>query len=522
MEIIFIIFVENQIYMPTNIKSIELRNLKIEDYKELKKSMIESYPDMMDSFWKEDQIELLLEKFPEGQLVIVVDGVVVGSALSLLVTEDFAFKTRTYKAITANYTFKSHNPDGEVLYGIDVFINPQYRGLRLGRRLYDVRKELCEQLNLKSIIFAGRIPNYGKYKDEITPKVYIEKVKKKEIYDPVLSFQLSNDFHEVRVLKNYLEGDVESQEYAVLLEWNNIYYDDSPKLINTEKSIVRLGLIQWQMRSLGNLDALFEQAEFFIDAVSGYGSDFALFPEFFTAPLMADYNHLSEAEAIRELARHTEAVRSKFQEFAISYNINIITGSMPFIENGHVYNVGFLCKRDGTSEMYRKIHITPNEVFHWGITGGDTIQTFDTDCGKIGIMICYDVEFPELSRLMADEGMNILFVPFLTDTQNGYTRVKHCAQARAIENECYVAIAGCVGNLPKVNNMDIQYAQAAVFTPSDFAFPSNGIKAEATPNTEMTLIVDVDIDLLKELHEHGSVRTMKDRRVDLYQLKKNK
>ncbi|MDP5028290.1 MAG: carbon-nitrogen hydrolase family protein [Flavobacterium sp.] len=508
--------------MPTNIKSIELRNLKIEDYKELKKSMIESYPDMMDAFWKEGQIELLLSKFPEGQLVIVVDGVVVGSALSLLVTEDFAFKTRTYKAITANYTFNSHNPDGEVLYGIDVFINPQYRGLRLGRRLYDVRKELCEQLNLKSIIFAGRIPNYGKYKNEINPKVYIEKVKKKEIYDPVLSFQLSNDFHEVRVLKNYLEGDVESQEYAVLLEWNNIYYDDSPKLINTEKSVVRLGLIQWQMRSLGNLEALFEQAEFFIDAVSGYGSDFALFPEFFTAPLMADYNHLSEAEAIRELARHTDAVRLKFQEFAISYNINIITGSMPIIENGHVYNVGFLCKRDGTNEMYRKIHITPNEIFHWGITGGDAIKTFDTDCGKIGIVICYDIEFPELSRLMADEGMNILFVPFLTDTQNGYTRVKHCAQARAIENECYVAIAGCVGNLPKVNNMDIQYAQAAVFTPSDFAFPSNGIKAEATPNTEMTLIVDVDINLLKELHEHGSVRTMKDRRHDLYQLKKIK
>jgi predicted amidohydrolase len=81
--------------------------------------------------------------------------------------------------------------------------------------------------------------------------------------------------------------------------------------------------------------------------------------------------------------------------------------------------------------------------FPLGITGGDTIQTFDTDCGKIGIVICYDVEFPELSRLMADQGMNILFVPFLTDTQNGYTRVKHCAQARAIENECYVASRLC-------------------------------------------------------------------------------
>ncbi|MPT34434.1 MAG: carbon-nitrogen hydrolase, partial [Flavobacterium sp.] len=290
----------------------------------------------------------------------------------------------------------------------------------------------------------------------------------------------------------------------------------------TRKSVIRLGLIQWQMRPLNNLEALFEQAEFFIDAVSGYASDFAMFPELFIAPLMADYNHLSEADAIRELARYTDSIRKKFQEFAISYNINIITGSMPLLENGNLYNVGFLCKRDGTSEMYSKIHITPNEVFYWGMKGGSQIKTFDTDCGKIGIMICYDVEFPELSRLLADEGMDILFVPLLTDTQNGYTRVRNCAQARAIENECYVAIAGCVGNLPKVNNMDIQFAQAAVFTPSDFAFPTNGIKAEATPNTEMTLIVDVDVDLLKELHEHGSVRIMKDRRKDLYQIKKLK
>ena len=508
--------------MIQDIKSVELRNLQLEDYKQLKSSMIDAYPNMVNSYWKEEQIEKLLQIFPEGQLVIVVDGKVVGSALSLIVKEDLVDRNSNYKTITGNYKFSTHDKNGEILYGIDVFIDPQYRGLRLGRRLYDVRKELCEQLNLKSIVFAGRIPNYGQYAKEFTPKEYIEKIRKKELHDPVLSFQLSNDFHPIRVMKNYLEGDNSSKEYAVLLEWNNIYYDESPKFINTEKSIIRLGLVQWQMRSLNNLEEFFNQAEFFIDAVSGYESDFALFPELFIAPLMADYNHLSEADAIRELAKHAEPIKKKFQEFAISYNINIITGSMPFIENDHIYNVGFLCKRDGTNEMYKKIHITPNEVFHWGMTGGDKIQTFDTDCGKIGIMICYDVEFPELSRLMADEGMNILFVPFLTDTQNGYTRVKSCAQARAIENECYVAIAGCVGNLPKVNNMDIQYAQAAVFTPSDFAFPSNGIKAEATPNTEMTLIVDVDINLLKELHVHGSVQTMKDRRHDLYNLKKLK
>ena len=508
--------------MQTKIKKVELRNLAFEDYKQLKNSMVESYPEMADSYWRSEDIERLLAIFPEGQLVILADGKVVGSALSLIVDEKLVDKRHNYLEVVGNYSFSTHNPFGEILYGIDVFIHPNYRGLRLGRRLYDARKELCEQLNLKSIVFAGRIPNYGQFADKMSPKKYIDKIKSKQLHDPVLSFQLSNDFHVLRVIKNYLVGDEDSKEFAVLLEWNNIYYDESPKLINTEKSVIRLGLIQWQMRSLSNLDALFEQSEFFIDVVSGYGCDFALFPELFTAPLMADYNHLTEAEAIRELAKYSDPIRKRFQEFAISYNINIITGSMPYLEGGNLYNVGFLCKRDGTFEMYAKIHVTPNEVQHWGMKGGSEIKTFDTDCGKIGVMICYDVEFPELSRLMADEGMNILFVPFLTDTQNAYTRVKHCSQARAIENECFVAIAGCVGNLPKVNNMDIQYAQSAVFTPSDFAFPSNGIKAEATPNTEMTLIVDVDLDLLKELHEHGSVRILKDRRTDLYEIKKIK
>jgi hypothetical protein len=97
----------------------------------------------------------------------------------------------------------------------------------------------------------------------------------------------------------------------------------------------------------------------FIDAVSGYGSDFFV-SRVFTAPLMADYNHLSEAEAIRELARHTEAVKLRFQNLPFR-TISILSLEACLLENGHVYNVGFLCKRDGTNEMYRKIHITPNK-----------------------------------------------------------------------------------------------------------------------------------------------------------------
>lgn len=219
---------------------------------------------------------------------------------------------------------------------------------------------------------------------------------------------------------------------------------------------------------------------------------------------------------MEELSKLTAEIVDKIAELAVSYNVNIISGSMPILENGNLYNASYLLHRDGKRDEYRKIHITPNERKYYGMLGGNEVKAFDTDCGKIGIMICYDVEFPELTRILADQGMKLLFVPYLTDTQNAYTRVRACAAARAIENECYVAIAGCVGNLPGVSNMDIQFGQAAVFTPSDFAFPSNAVKGEATPNTEMTLIVDVDLNLLKELHHNGAVQTLKDRRKDLY------
>lgn len=273
------------------------------------------------------------------------------------------------------------------------------------------------------------------------------------------------------------------------------------------------------MRLYKDLDEMFRQVEYFVDSVSAYKSDFAMFPELFNGPLLAGFNHLSEAEAMRELAKYTPEIKDRFRELAIRYNVNIITGSLPSIENEALKNVGFLCHRSGTVDKFEKIHITPDEAKHWGIQGGNSLKVYDTDAGRIGILICYDVEFPELGRLLADDGMQILFVPFLTDTQNAYMRVRLCAQARAIENECFVAITGSVGNLPKVENMDIQYSQAAVFTPSDFAFPSNCIKSEATANTEMILIAEVDLSLLHELHSYGSVRNLKDRHMDFYELK---
>ncbi|MBK0377800.1 carbon-nitrogen hydrolase family protein [Mucilaginibacter segetis] len=498
-----------------DLQSIELRQLEVEDYQELKKSMKSAYIDMEGDYWDANSIKRLLKLFPEGQICVTVNNVVVGCALSIIVDYDKFGDNHTYKQITGDSSFKTHTDKGDVLYGIEIFVHPDFRGLRLARRLYEGRKALCEKLNLKSIIAGGRIPNYKKHQNELTPRQYIDKVKYKEIYDPILSFQLSNDFHVRKILRNYLPEDVSSKGFATLIEWNNVYFEEVSKVIN-RKTVVRIGLVQWQMRPYNNISELMKHAEYFIDAVSDYQSDFILFPELFNTPLMAEYNHMDAAQAMRELAKYTQPIVEEFSKLAVSYNVNIIAGSMPKIEDESLYNVSFLFRRNGSMEETVKIHPTPSEISSWGMRGGNDLQVFETDAGKIGILICYDVEFPELSRILASQDMQILFVPFLTDTQNGYNRVKFCAQARAIENECYVAIAGCVGNLPNVNNMDISYAQSAVFTPSDFGFPTNGIQSEATPNTEMIVIADVDLSVLGELHEYGSVQNLKDRRTDLY------
>lgn len=510
--------------MSSNEQIILLRTLERKDFPQLREVIKKAYPNWTGTAWHDRYLNILMDKFPEGQLCIEVNGVVVGAAFSLIVDYSKFGDNHTYTEITDNDNFTTHDPTGDVLYGIDIFIHPEYRGLRLGRRLYDARKELCESLNLRSIIAGGRLPGYSEHADTLTPQAYIESVRKREIYDSTLSFQLANDFHVKRFILNYLKGDEDSKGYATLLEWSNIYYESEESLINVTKSEVRLGLVQWQMRLVNSFEQFKEQVDFFIDVVSDYNCDFILFPEFFNAPLMAPYNDLPQAEAVRKLAAYTPELLTYFKELAVSYNVNIITGSMPFMENidnpsDPLLNVGFLCRRDGTHEQFSKIHITPSEAYSFGMVGGNRVQAFDTDAGRIGVLICYDSEFPELSRLLADDGMQILFVPFMTDTQNGYNRVRHCSQARAIENECYVAIAGSVGNLPRVHNMDIQYAQSAVFSPCDFAFPTNGVVTEATANAEMTLIADVNLDLLKDLHHNGSVHNLRDRRTDLFELR---
>ncbi|MGJ0454752.1 MAG: GNAT family N-acetyltransferase [Methylocystis sp.] len=465
-----------------------------------------------------------ITSFPEGQFVADYEGKIVGYAATFRIDEATALKRHNWTEITGGGYASRHDAAGPWLYGMEVCVDPDWRGLRIGQRLYEARKRLAEELELKGIVFGGRMPGLSrKIKEFKTPEAYLEAVKARKVRDQVASFQIGNGFEPLGVLEAYMPSDHESLGYAAHMVWRNPYVDQEAtptKSAIRPKDWVRVATVQFQQRAVKSFEEFLANIEYFVDVVSDYKSDFVVFPELFTLQLLAlEKKRLGPVEAIEALTQRTEPFVAALRQMALSYNINIIGGSHPTrVADGDIRNVAYVFLRDGAVHAQEKIHPTPNERNWWNIRGGDEIRAIDTDCGPIGVLVCYDSEFPELARLLADEGAKLLFVPFCTDNRQGYLRVRYCSQARAIENQCYVVLSGNVGNLPGVENMDVQYAQSCILTPCDFPFARDGVAAETTENVETIAVADLDLSDLAWARREGTVRNLRDRRFDLYRL----
>ncbi len=473
------------------------------------------YPTMAedDVVWGRSHLESHQRVFPQGQLVATLDDRVMGACSSLIVDlGPDPLRNHTWAGITDSGYFYNHNPQGQTLYGADVYVHPDARGRGVGHAIYQARRALCRKLNLRRILLGGRLWNYDEHADRYSPDEYAARVVAGELKDLVLSFQVREGFELRGVMPHYLR-DRRSHNYASLLEWMNPDY--VPRIKGTRKA--RVACVQYQMRKITGFDDLAQQAHYFIDIAADYQSDYVLLPELFTLQLLSAFDVHSAKEGIRKLADLTDQYLAFMSEMATSYGLTIIAGSQPVREGEVIYNVAPVCLPDGSVVQQPKLHITPNERKWWGITGGSRLAVVQTPLAKIGVLICYDIEFPEAARHLADEGAEIIFVPFCTDNRQSFLRVRYCAQARAIENQIYVAMAGNVGNLPAVENMDINYGQAMVLTPSDFAFARDGVKAQTDANDETVLICDVDFDDLHEARTAGSVTPRLDRRADLFQ-----
>ena len=494
-----------------------IRPLRIDDFEALVAMQQRCFPGMMP--WTREQIESQIKTFPEGQLCVEIDGQLAASSSSLIINYDPNFAWHDWKKVADDGFIRNHNPKGDTLYGIEIMVDPEFRGMRLSRRLYDARKQLCRDRNLARMIIGGRIPGYKAHAGDHTAREYVEGVITKTFYDPVLTAQLANGFSLRGLIPNYFPSDEASCGYATFLEWVNFDYQRGAKRrYHHTVEPVRLAVVQSEMRSVDSFEEFATQCEFFIDTASEYQSDFVLFAELVTTQLLSCVPQTRPGQAARQLAEFTPQYLEFFTEMAVKHNINIVGGSHFVLEGDNLFNVAYLFRRDGTLGKQYKLHITPSERKWWGVTPGNTVEVFDTDCGVISILVCYDIEFPETVRIAAQKGAQIIFVPFNTDTRHGYLRIRHCSLARCVENHVYVAVAGCTGNLPFVENSDIHYAQSAVFTPADTEFARDAIAAECNANIETMIIHDVDVELLRRHRDNGSVQNWNDRRRDLYKI----
>lgn len=286
------------------------------------------------------------------------------------------------------------------------------------------------------------------------------------------------------------------------------------------KSMVRVAAVQYEQGKIASWTDFEDKVRHFAEIAASYSCDFILYPELLTLQLLSmSPRMLSGQESIKQLTLYSDKIKSLFQSLALDNKINVILGSHPSITSGsRVRNSAYVFMRDGAMHVQDKIHATPSERDAWQIEGGDTLDVFDSEFGKFGILICYDSEFPELGRALVDKGASIIFVPFCTDEKNGYLRVRYCSQARAIENQCYMVLAGNVGTLSNVFNMDIQYGNSAILTPCDFPFARDGVAAVLETGVGGVIFADLDLAALDEARRSGTVQNLKDRRKDLYEV----
>lgn len=226
-----------------------------------------------------------------------------------------------------------------------------------------------------------------------------------------------------------------------------------------------------------------------------------LFPEFSIAPII---------EAMKgDLIAATQWLEDKIKVLAVLHKLYICGGSGAYLINEKLYNQAFLINPTGQVIYQPKINLIESEkTDHF--TGGNYIHIFNTPFVKFAICICYDIEFPELTRELALQGVDLILNPSYTVDQFGENRVRYCAQARTVENHIYVAKSCLVGRNGHSSTPE-GFGKSALYSPIDHGFMADGIIAETKHSqTEELLIVEVDLKKLDALRQQSSTSPIND------------
>lgn len=274
---------------------------------------------------------------------------------------------------------------------------------------------------------------------------------------------------------------------------------------------IRVASLQYFIRPVQTFEQFRDQVESLIETAKDYRCQLVVFPEYFTVQLLTLGNVKRPIlDQIYDLSQQVPRFQQMMEDFARKYAIYVVAGTIPVLDGESIYNECFMFSPGGNMGVQGKMHMTRFENEDWKVRARSQLRVFEAEFGRFAVNICYDVEFPEIARAAARQGAHILIVPSCTDDRQGFFRVRYCAQARAIENQVYVIHSGTVGSLPMVPAVSLNYGQASILTPSDFAFSRDGILAEGNPNQEMMVIGELNMETIVDARSSGTVLPLLD------------
>lgn len=277
---------------------------------------------------------------------------------------------------------------------------------------------------------------------------------------------------------------------------------------------ITVAAAQYPIDRFRHFDDFVAKASRWVKDAADRGADLLVFPEYGGMELSS----LLPEAVIGDLSAQLEALQplrddalAVWRRLAMQHGVTLLAPSLPWrLADGRYVNRAWLITPDGRMGHQDKQIMTRFENDDWGVSAGDGLRLFDTPAGRLGVLICYDSEFPDLARALVEAGADLLLVPSCTDTPAGYHRVRLSAQARAIEQQVAIVHSPTVGEALWSPAVDINTGHAAVYTPCDHGFPPDGILTRGEDATPGWQLARLDLPLIRALREQGQVNNYHD------------
>ena len=276
-------------------------------------------------------------------------------------------------------------------------------------------------------------------------------------------------------------------------------------------SALRLAALGYEVTAPTSWEAFAAKMEALVAAGAAGGGQLLVMPEYACMELAAAFPGAGDlARELDSVCAQRDRLMILFRGLAQHHRVWLLPGSLPWAEGGVVRNRAPLIGPDGGVSYQDKRIMTRFESERWGVQGGAAPRVFETPWGRVGVAICYDVEFPTLVRAQVMAGAWLILAPSCTDSLHGFNRVRLSAQARALENQCFVAVSPTIGLAPGLATLDENHGYAAVFGPVDRGFPDDGVIAAAVLDQPGWLFTDLDPARLDAVRKDGAVFNHRD------------